>query len=95
VSFHTCKLPEDCWVRLLVKKLGRGMPENVVREELESLKFVSRELYSCDPAAVIRIPPRTALPLHTSYYLSRVDLRCQRCAHSPNSAVCECRFSRT
>jgi hypothetical protein len=36
VSFHTFTLPEDRCVRLLVKKLGRGMPESVVREELES-----------------------------------------------------------
>jgi len=37
VSFHTFSLPEDCCVRLLVKNLGRHMPEDVVREELESL----------------------------------------------------------
>ena len=38
VSFHTFTLPEDHCVRLLVKNLGRGMPESVV-QELESLKF--------------------------------------------------------
>jgi hypothetical protein len=37
VSVHTFKLPEDRSVRLQVKKLGRGMPESVVREELELL----------------------------------------------------------
>ena len=37
VSFHTFKVPEDRCARLLVKNLGRGMPENVVREELENL----------------------------------------------------------
>ena len=37
VSFHTFTLPEDCCPRLLVKNLGRGMPESVVREELETL----------------------------------------------------------
>jgi hypothetical protein len=37
VSFHTFTLPEDRSARLLVKKLGRGMPESVVREELEAL----------------------------------------------------------
>ena len=36
VSFHTFTLPEDRCVRLLVKNLGRGMPESVVRE-LEAL----------------------------------------------------------
>ena len=39
VSFHTFTLPEDCCVRLLVKNLGRGMPESVIREELESLNI--------------------------------------------------------
>jgi hypothetical protein len=34
VSFHTFTLPENRCVRLLVKKLVRGMPERVVREEL-------------------------------------------------------------
>ena len=37
VSFHTLSLLEDRCVRLLVKNLGRHMPENVVREELENL----------------------------------------------------------
>jgi hypothetical protein len=36
VSFHTFTLPEDRCARLLVKNLGRGMPESVVREELDS-----------------------------------------------------------
>ena len=36
MSFHTFTLPEDRCVRLLVKNLGRGMPESVVRE-LEAL----------------------------------------------------------
>ena len=38
MSFHTT-LPEDRCVRLLVKNLGRSMPESVVRNELESLNF--------------------------------------------------------
>ena len=37
VSFHNFSLPEDRCVRLLVKNLGRHMPEDVVREELENL----------------------------------------------------------
>jgi hypothetical protein len=39
VSFHTFTLPEDRCLRLLVKNLGRGMPESVVREELEFLNI--------------------------------------------------------
>jgi hypothetical protein len=37
VSFHTISLPEDRCVRLLIKKLGRRMPESIVREKLEAL----------------------------------------------------------
>jgi len=37
VSFHTFSLPEDHCVHLLVKHLGRQMPEGVVREEMEIL----------------------------------------------------------
>ena len=39
VSFHTFTLPEDRCVRLVVKNLGRSMPESVVRDELESLNI--------------------------------------------------------
>jgi len=39
VSFHTFTLPEDRCARLLVKNLGRVMPESVVREELETLNI--------------------------------------------------------
>ena len=37
VTFHTFCLPEDRCVRLLVKYLGRQMPESFVRKELEAL----------------------------------------------------------
>jgi hypothetical protein len=37
MRFHTFKLAEDQFVQLLVKKLGRGMLESVVRDEFESL----------------------------------------------------------
>jgi len=37
VSFHTFTLPEDRCAWFLGKNLGKGMPESVVREELESL----------------------------------------------------------
>ena len=37
VVFHTYSLPEDRCTRLLVKELGKNMPEQDVREELEIL----------------------------------------------------------
>jgi len=39
VSFHTFTLPEDQCVLLLVKNLGRGTPESIIREELESMNI--------------------------------------------------------
>jgi hypothetical protein len=39
VTLHTYMLPQDRCVRLLVKNLGRVMPERVVREELELLNI--------------------------------------------------------
>ena len=57
VSFHTFTLPEDRCPRLLVKKLGRGMPESS-----RPWAFRSRVSRSCVPVVVTRTPPRTALP---------------------------------
>jgi hypothetical protein len=37
VSFHTFSLPEDRCVHLLLKNLGKHMPESVVLEELDTL----------------------------------------------------------
>jgi hypothetical protein len=44
VNFDTFTLPEDCYVRLLVKCLGRGVPVSVVREEMESLNIRVQEV---------------------------------------------------
>jgi hypothetical protein len=42
VSFHTLSLPEARCVRLLLKNLGKQMPESIVREELETLGIPGR-----------------------------------------------------
>ena len=39
MRFHTFTIPENRCERLLAKSLGRGMPESVVIEELESLNI--------------------------------------------------------
>ena len=44
VSFHTFSLPEHRSVRLLVKSLGKQMPENVVRVELKSVYIRVQEV---------------------------------------------------
>jgi len=37
VSFHSLTLPEDPCARILMKNLDLGMPQSVVRVELETL----------------------------------------------------------
>ena len=90
VSFHTFTLPEDRCVMLLVKNLGRGMPESVVREELESLSIrvhgVTQLRSGCRDQDHAKDYPTTP----TSLYQWREDPRCPSCDHSPNSAACEC-----
>jgi hypothetical protein len=39
VRFHTFSLPEDRCVRLLLKNLGRRMPEAAIKGELEALRI--------------------------------------------------------
>ena len=95
MSFHTFTLPEERCVRLLVKNLGRGMPESVVREELDSLSIRVQGVSQLRSGRRDQDPARTALQHPISSYQWRGDPRCQRCDHSPNSAVCECRWNRT
>ena len=68
VWFHTFTLPSDRCARLLVKNLGRGMPESDFREELVSLGVRVQLSRSCIPSVVTRTTPRTELPPHTSLY---------------------------
>jgi hypothetical protein len=62
VSFHTFTLPEDRCVRLLVKNLGRGRPESVVREELESLDICVQAVTQLRTGRRDKDPARDCLP---------------------------------
>jgi len=95
VSFHTFTLPEDRCARLLVKKLGRGMPESVVIEELESLNICVQGVTQLRSGRRDPNPAKDRPPTPTSLSQWHAGLRCPSCDHSPNSAVCECRLSRT
>jgi hypothetical protein len=95
VSFHTLTLPEDRCVRLLVKNLGRNMPESVVREEVESLNIRVQGVTQLRSGRRDQDPPRTAFLPPTSMYEWRADPRCQGYDLSLNSAACECRWNRT
>lgn len=49
MSFHTISLTDDLFVRLLFKNLGRQVPEDAVREELESLGICVQEVVQLNP----------------------------------------------
>ena len=95
VSFHTFTLPEDGCARLLVKNLGCGMPESVVREELETLGIHVQGVTQLRSGRREQDPNKDRPPTPTSLYQWRKGLRCPGFAQSPNSAACECRWSRT
>jgi hypothetical protein len=95
VSFHTFTLPEDRCVRLLVKNLGRGMPESVVREKLESLNIRVQGVTQLRSGRRDQDPAKDRPPTPTSMYQWREVLRCRKYDLSPNSAACECRWNRT
>lgn len=82
MGFNTFSLLEDRCVRLLVRNLGKRMPESVSREDLESLYVPVQGSCSSDPAAATRTPPKTVLPSHQW----REDMRRPRSEPSPSSA---------
>jgi len=87
VSFHTFTLPEDRFARLLVKNLGRCMPESVVREELETLGIHVQGVTQLRSGRRDQDPNKDRLPTPTSLYQWREGLRCPGCAQSPNSGL--------
>jgi hypothetical protein len=95
VSFHTFTLPEDRCVQLLEKNLGRGRPESVVREELESLNIRVQGVMQQRSGRRDQDPAKDRPPTPTSLYQWRMGLKCQKYLHSTNSADCEFRWSRT
>ena len=94
MSFHTFTLPEDRCARLLVN-LGRGMPESVVREVLETLGIHVQGVTQLRSDRRDQDPTKDRPPSPTSLYQWREGLRCPGCPKSPKSATCECRWSRT
>ena len=79
-------------MRLLVKNLGRGMPESVVREELESLNIRVQGVIQLRSGRSDQDPTKDRFPTPTSLSRWSEGPRCQKYGHSPNSADCECRW---
>jgi hypothetical protein len=82
-------------MRLLVKNLGRGMPESVVRGKLESLNIRVQGFMQLRSGRRDQHPTKDRPPNPTSLSRWRVGLRCQKYVHSTNSADCQCRWNRT
>ena len=94
VSFHTFTLPEDRCVRLLVKKLCKGMPESVEREELEGLEIHTQAVMQLRSGRRDQDPAKDRSLTPTTLYWWGGGLNCPGCDLSPIYAVCECRWSR-
>jgi hypothetical protein len=87
VTFHTFSLPEDRCIRLLVKNLGRQMPESVVWEELEALGIRVQGVMQLRSGRRDQDAARDRPPLHTLWCRWLEAQRCRRCDPSPNSAA--------
>jgi hypothetical protein len=95
VSFHTFTLSLYRCVRLLLRNLGRRMPQSVVREELEDLDMHVQGVRHLRSSRHDQDPIKDG-PLNPNFIVSvRGGPRYVRRDLSPNSAVCECRWSRT
>jgi hypothetical protein len=78
VSFHTFAPPEDRCVRFLVKNLGRGMPESVVREELETLNIRVQGVKQLRSGRRDQEPAKDRPRTPTSLSRWREVLKCQK-----------------
>jgi hypothetical protein len=94
VRFHT-SLPEDRCVRLLVKNLGKRMPESAVREELGSLNIRVQGVMQLRSGRRDQDPAKDRPPTPTSLCLWREVRRWPECALSSSSTVCGSRWRRT
>jgi hypothetical protein len=83
VSLHTFSLPEDRCVRLLLKNLGKRMPETEINGELEALRIHVR--------AVMQLRSRRRDQDIEKYrpLTSHGAPLLQKCDISQSSAVCE------
>jgi hypothetical protein len=92
LSFHTFSLPEDRCVRLLVKKLDRQMPEDVVREGLENLRICVQEVLQLRSGRRDQEASK-ARPLNPYFIVSvQRGPKWRNYVLWPNSAICESRW---
>ena len=82
-------------MRLLWKNMGKGMPESVVREELEALDTHVQAGMQLRSGSRDQDPAKDRPLTPTSLYQWHGGLKFPGCDLSLIYAVCECRMSRT
>ena len=95
MSFYTFTLPKERCVQLLLKKLGRGMPESVVLKDLEALDIHVQAVMQLRKGRRHQDPTKKLPLTNTSLFQWRGGPRSLKYDLSLNSAVCECRWSPT
>jgi len=78
----------------MVKNLGRGMPESVIRDELKTLNIRVQGVTQTRSGCRDQDPAKEHPPIPTSLYQWREGLSCRKHDHLLNSAACECQWSR-
>jgi hypothetical protein len=96
VRFHTFSLPDGRCVCLMVKNLGRQIPEDVVRQELETLGSSVEGVLQIRSARREQKASKTR-PITPHFYCvsSAGDQKWRNCILWSNSAVCESQWRRT
>jgi len=88
VTFYT-SLPEDRYVRQLVKYLDQRMPENVAHEEVENLNIRVQEITQLRSACRHEDPTKDRSHSPRFKVCVAWGIRCRQCVVSPSYAVCE------
>jgi hypothetical protein len=87
VSFHILSLSEERCERLLLKNLGKRMPEAEIREELEALNINVQAVLQLRSKRRDQDPEKDR-PL-TPLFIVHVALMWRKCDLSPISTACE------
>ena len=90
VSIHKYSLPEDGCVRLLIKNLGRRMPESVMLEELRALDIHVQGVMQFRSCRRDQDPAKESSHPHFIVSMTR-SRKCLRCESSQSSEARECR----
>jgi hypothetical protein len=91
LRFHTFTLPEDRCLRLLVKNMGKGIPEIVVREDLESLDIHVQGIMQLGTAHRDQNPVKDRPP--TPQFIIKMTRRAEMSRERSLTGLCALRVS--